>query len=72
MIVTNDYVPFETAKLMKAHGFNSPSDIVYNADGYLFDMLTEPFTNYECCAPTIANALKWLREAHGLYADVFI
>jgi len=70
--IADDYVPFETAKLMKEHGFNSVSDIVYNSDGYIFNMVCEPFVNYECYAPTIGMALKWLREVHGLYADVFI
>lgn len=71
-MTTNDYVPFDTANLMKKHGFCTPSDIVYNEDGCLFNMLVEPFTNYKCYAPTIETALKWLREVHGLYADVFI
>lgn len=72
MYIKDDYVPFETAMLMDKHGYESLSDIAYDKDGEMFNALNEPFRDVECYTPTIANALKWLREAHGLYADVFI
>ena len=79
MINTDEYVPFETAELLKKHGF--PQDYycypVYYMNGDKPKLAFEgdddfPYSQNECVAPTIATALKWLRETHGLYADVFI
>jgi hypothetical protein len=71
-MTTEDFVPFETAVLMREKGFDTPCDEVYDSDGNLFNIMNKPLDDYEYCAPTLAVALKWLRETHGLYADVFV
>ena len=78
--ITEDYVSFETAKLLKEKGFCLSTKTAYNQQG-IFN-LCEGFTNgvKSLCnadfdryynsnfisAPTLQMAMKWLREVHGL------
>ena len=63
-----DYVSFETAKLLEEKGFdnwackNSPH-YVYNADG----QLSGPSWDAEYSAPTLQMAMKWLRKVHEIF-----
>lgn len=67
-----DYVSFETAKLLKEKGFDwecisyyvdyEPNDVKYS-------FLGETNSTWEsrcCSAPTLQMAMKWLREKHGI------
>jgi len=68
VMITEDYVSFETAKLLKEKGFdarecqNSPR-YYYNTDG----QFSGPSWDTEYTAPTLQMAMKWLREVHHLY-----
>lgn len=68
--ITEDYVSFETAKLLKEKGFDwecigyyvdyEPNDVKYSFCGE-----TNSIWESRCCsAPTLQMAMKWLREVH--------
>ena len=52
-MMTEDYVSFETAKLLKEKGFDEECQKYYG--------------DYKYPCPTLQMAMKWLREEHKLY-----
>ena len=76
--ITEDYVSFETAKLLKEKGFKEECEYFYdeyeNEDEYVI------CSNGGTCnddghptyysMPTLQMAMKWLRENHYLYIDI--
>ncbi len=75
-IITEDYVSFEVAKLLKEKGFDwecigyyvddEPDDVKYSFCGE-----TNSTWESRCCsAPTLQTAMKWLREVHKLHIDI--
>ena len=70
---TEDYVSFETAKLLKEKGFDEKCTHYYKNEKYLVDL---GYTNIHFCAnsdlveefaaPTLQMAMKWLRIEHNL------
>ena len=76
-MITEDYVSFESAKLLKEKGFDGKCDYLY-VDGKLVralgcacnwndgDTLFADYKN-ECSAPTLQMTTKWLREVHHLF-----
>ena len=84
-MLTEDYVSFETAKLLKEKGFdkNTEHEIWYvikqfspgcqwNCCTYKVGDTTREYDN-KCCIPkpTLQMAMKWLREVHNLHIVVF-
>ena len=66
-MIQEDYVSFETAKLLEEKGFNrvvfkNSPHYAYNADG----QLSGPSWDAEYPAPTLQMAMKWLREKYNL------
>lgn len=71
-MITEDYVSFETAKLLKEKGFDWDCKQVYDlvrpqscADGKMYDNFPNENPNaYDelVSAPTLQMAMKWLRE----------
>lgn len=76
-MITEDYVSFETAKLLKEKGFDESTLQRYGADGDMssdgrmgkYNSLTK--FNF-IAAPTLQMAMKWLREVHNLHIDIFV
>ena len=75
--ITEDYVSFEIAKLLKEKGFNEPTlAYAYSDDTigyYSRPRVTDTF-NVEAGRiplPTIQMAMKWLREVHNIKVNVF-
>ena len=78
-MITEDYVSFEVAKLLKEKGFNEKV-ICYYDDGGSLNL--NKFVEFQCCnqgygsgvfaAPTLQMVCKWLREVHGLDIDISI
>ena len=74
MMITEDYVSFETAKLLKEKGFESDyCHTAYDSNGEFFwygDYSKDRKGIID--APTIQMAMKWLRETNSLnvYARV--
>jgi hypothetical protein len=80
-MITEDYVSFEIAKLLKENGFDAECDYLY-ADGELIrarggacnwnsgETIFADYYKNECSAPTLQMAMKWLRKAHNI--DIII
>ena len=78
--ITEDYVSFETAKILKEKGFyqdlffdttpvwklngNNPELVFNGDDGFPFQW--EEWYS----APTLQMAMKWLREVHNVFIDI--
>lgn len=81
-MITEDYVSFETAKLLKEKGFDCACKVWYSE--YTSQFGGEKYTSIEfdnhnkfnenykfiCSAPTLQMAVKWLREVHGLFIRI--
>lgn len=66
-MITEDYVSFEVAKLLKEKGFDEPVKHFYFINGTFANDLAITKNSYtrHYAAPTIQMALKWLREVHN-------
>lgn len=74
--ITEDYVSFETAKLLKDKGFDCSSYKHYRLnDGELCSYNTNCNTNFKhndyMTAPTLQMAMKWFRKMHNLSVEVY-
>lgn len=71
--ITEDYVSYETAKLLKERGFDEECRAIYEEGILRINTLCE-YHNSELssyvCAPTLQMALKWLREAHNIEISI--
>lgn len=81
-MITEDYVSFETAKLLKEKGFDCACKVWYSE--YTSQFGGEKYTSIEfddhnrfeenykfiCYAPTLQRAMKWLREVYELYIEI--
>lgn len=72
-MVTEDYVSFETAKLLKEKGFDDEyTNAFYDkAENLYFIDLLSDFSNHpdndtDIAASTLYVAMKWLREKHKI------
>lgn len=72
-MITEDYVSFETAKLLKEKKFDwecisyyvddEPDDVKYSLCGE-----TNSIWESRCCsAPTLQMTMRWLRKVHNLH-----
>jgi hypothetical protein len=72
--INEDYVSFETAKLLKEKGFDSPCMGRYSVRSREFHLDCTKMCNngglFECAAPTHQMAMKWLREIHKIDIDI--
>ena len=71
MNITEDYVSFEVAKLLKEKGFDCASRLWYDNKGVVsqkyIDATNSPLgkvDHYPCI--TLSLAMKWLREVHKI------
>ena len=76
-MITEDYVSYETSKLLKEKGFDEATYPYYlpNASFYLSPMTVDNKNLYaQGCvsAPTLQMAMKWLREVHHYYIQVML
>ena len=78
-MITEDYVSFETAKLLKEKGFDEDINFWYNENGneifyqQKYDIMynwrvRQGLEIYQC--PTLQMAMKWLREVHKLHITI--
>ena len=85
-MITEDYVSFETAKLLKEKGFDEEIETLIRPDGSIY-FLDENNTfssvrhikiknsdiniySDSVSCPTLQMAMKWLRKEHGLFIRV--
>lgn len=81
-MIKEDYISFETAKLLKEKGFNEPTFTYYNNAGDIMtsydfcgDYISGRFNGIKdekvnCAAPTLQMAMKWLRNVHKKVINV--
>ena len=74
-MITEDYVSFEVAKLLKEKGFDWASRLWYNNNGIVSQKYIEPTNNIlgkDEHFPCVTNqmAMKWLRKVHSLYISI--
>jgi len=68
-MICEDYVSFETAKLLKEKGFDEPTLWFYVGDGTKY--LAHKTLNGDWYRrPTIQMAMKWLREIYKIHISV--
>lgn len=75
-MITEDYVSFEIAKLLKEKGFNEYCYGYYYTSKYIthgdFKQKNLELFLDSYSAPTIQMAMKWLREVHHYYIQVML
>ena len=76
-MITEDYVSFEIAKLLKEKGFDDEyTNAFYDKSGilYFIDLLSDfsehPDNDTDIAASTLYVAMKWLREEKKIGIDV--
>ncbi len=73
-MITEDYVSYETAKLLKDKGFDEPCLMCYTSDKKIGNY--GHYNSYKnsdvfaITAPTLQKAMKWLREVQYLWVDI--
>ena len=73
-MITEDYVSFETAKLLKEKGFDELCRAWYGGTGVIHEN-GEIMSNSDCAlssvmCPSLQMAMKWLREVHHLVIEI--
>lgn len=68
-MITEDYVSFETAKLLKEKGFDIYVSSFYDVDGKFNRKEADWNWNIgpRYSAPTLQMTMKWLRKAHEIF-----
>ena len=76
-MITEDYVSFEVAKLLKEKGFDEPCHALYHdgEDKIFFGLDADSYhnstLNIDCYAcPTLQMVMKWLREKYSIFFNV--
>ena len=72
-MIKEDYVSFETAKLLKEKGFDENPHMWYTVWGELGEYdITDRGRRPELYinAPTLQMAMKWLREVYGVFISI--
>ena len=73
-MITEDYISFEVAKLLKEKGFEPPHDymkclpIMYTGNG---EIKWGVWSDDWYPRITLQMAMKWLREAHNIILNIF-
>ena len=74
-MIKEDFVSFEVAKLLKEKGFNEPTWTRYEDNdevifGDKYNWNNSPMG--QISAPTNQMAMKWLREVHNLFIELYV
>lgn len=72
-MITEDFVSYETARLLKEKGFDETVRCFYNTRTRIFcDDCVKTKNSYteNIAAPTLQMAMKWLREVHNRYVEI--
>lgn len=76
-MITEDYVSFEIAKLLKEKGFDEKCEMFYTKplEGYKRNIKFTEWKNsclrsdMTCTCPTLNVAMKWLRDVYKIHID---
>ena len=68
-MVTEDYVSFETAKLLKEKGFENDAIACINVfKGHIYKIQDRVIdADDDVTIPTLQTAMKWMREVHQIF-----
>ena len=72
-MITEDYVNFETAKLLKEKGFDGVTEkyyLKYKGEYILVSRGTAEHPDSSIDVPTLQMAMKWLREIHNIHIEI--
>ena len=77
-MITEDYVSFETARLLKEKGFDEGCSLVVNTTSKGIMPVSWPTTNSDIkdekanliAVPTLQMTMKWLREKHNIAIEL--
>lgn len=75
MAITEDYVSFETAKLLKDKGFNEKCNSYFISNNEIALIANKRDFNKHgiyLSAPTLQRAMKWLRIEHNIHIEPHI
>lgn len=78
-MLTEDYVSYETAKLLKEKGFDVYVRSYYEKNEYKTKeefstnnaLWNYNISSFRYSAPTLQMAMKWLREVYNLHIEVY-
>lgn len=69
-MIKEQFVSFETAKMLKEAGFNEHCHDIYdNVNGFRWFKIGESTPKGWVPCPTQALAARWLRETHGIHVS---
>ena len=79
-MITEDYVSFEIAKLLKEKGFDEVCEMFYCKphEGYMRNRKRNEWRNSDlrenmtCTCPTLQMTMKWLRETHNIHPNIVV
>lgn len=74
-MIIEDYVSFETAKLLKEKGFDWEVHRSYLVNDNVFipgDINDVPLRKDAIRIPTLQMTMKWLREVHNIAVSVYV
>ena len=70
-MINEDYVSFETARLLKEKGFEGRMHTFYTEEGTEMESAyVVPSNFFPIYRPTLQMAMKWLREVHHLHISI--
>lgn len=71
-MIQEDYISFDTAKLLKEKGFNEATYHDYDEKGrrWFEEVLVCHNSQGGIACPTLQMAMKWLRDIHGLFIHI--
>ncbi len=72
-MIQEEYVSFETAKMLEEIGFDEPCDWAYYNDGKIaaINAINSTLSRGYISRPTQSLAARWIREVHRIVVDVF-
>lgn len=68
-MITEDYVSFEVAKILKEKGFDGNVSVYYNELGSTI-LSCNPISKNLIKCPTLQMTMRWLREVHHIFIDI--
>lgn len=72
-MITEDYVSYNTAKLLKEKGFEGRMHTFYTEEGTNIESsYVVPSNFFPIYRPTLQMAMKWLREVHHYYIQIML
>lgn len=69
-MITENYVSFEVAKLLKEKGFNEGCSNTYNIYNGFMSYSNYNIKSFDIWCPTLQMTMKWLRELFNIHISL--